>query len=112
MAYVPYFTMPQPNDQYPTVQDFIPTASDNYRWILVDCTQMDLNHHQFVLPLNYVCIHVLGFLIPRQQEEKLCVYLGNLPSQHEVCQPNRKPLSNLFGDTWAYPNVSWLWRIA
>lgn len=24
------------------------------------------------------------------------------PSQHEVCQPNRKPLSNLFGDTMAY----------
>lgn len=53
---------------------FLPIASDNYYWILVDCTQMDLNHHQFVLPLNYVCIHVLGFLIPRQQEEKLCVF--------------------------------------
>lgn len=25
-----------------------------------------------------------------------------LPNQHEVCQPNRKPLSNLFGDTMAY----------
>ena len=35
-------------------------ASDNY-WISVDCTQMDLNHHQFVLPLNYVCIHGLRF---------------------------------------------------
>lgn len=61
MAYVPYFTMPQLNDQYPSVQDFLPIASDNYYWILVDCTQMDLNHHQFVLPLNYVCIHGLRF---------------------------------------------------
>lgn len=25
-----------------------------------------------------------------------------LPNQHEVCQPNRKPLSSLFGDTMAY----------
>ena len=25
-----------------------------------------------------------------------------LPNQHDVCQPNRKPLSNLFGDTMAY----------
>lgn len=24
------------------------------------------------------------------------------PSQHEVCQPNEKPLSNPFGDTMAY----------
>lgn len=25
-----------------------------------------------------------------------------LPSQHDVCQPNEKPLSNSFGDTMAY----------
>lgn len=25
-----------------------------------------------------------------------------LPSQHDVCQPNEKPLSNPFGDTMAY----------
>lgn len=32
--------------------------------------------------------------------------------KHEVCQPNRKPLGNLFGDTMAYHDVSWLWRKA
>lgn len=30
------------------------------------------------------------------------MYLGLLPNQHEVCQPNEKPLSNPFGDTMAY----------
>lgn len=32
-----------------------------------------------------------------------------LPSQHDGCQPNEKPLSNSSGDTGAYPTVSWLW---
>lgn len=40
--------------------------------------------------------------ISTQQEEKLCVFLWYHQSQHDVCQPNRKPLSNLFGDTMAY----------
>lgn len=99
MAYVPHISMSQLTDQYPTVQDFIPTASDNYRWILASRTQMDLNHHQFVLPLNYVCIHGLRFYPNPTGGKKYACFLGNLPSQHDVCQPNEKPLSNPFGDT-------------
>lgn len=30
------------------------------------------------------------------------VFLVIYPSQHDVCQPNEKPLSNSFGDTMAY----------
>lgn len=98
MAYVPSFAIPQLTDQYPTVQDFLPIASDNYYWILVDCTQTDLNHHQFVLPLNYVCIQWVEILPQPNRRKKLCVFLWYHQSQHDVCQPNEKPLSNPFGD--------------
>lgn len=75
MAYVPYFTMPQLTDQYPTVQDFLPIASDNYYWILVDCTQTDLNHHQFVLPLNYACIQWVEILPqPFRRKNYACIF--------------------------------------
>lgn len=83
-------------------------ASDNY-WISVDCTQTDLNHHQFVLPLNYVCIQWIGGFNPNPLGGKIMRISWVLPNQHEVCQPNRKPLSSLFGDTMAYHDVSWLW---
>ena len=76
MAYVPYFTMPQLTDQYPTVQDFLPIASDNYYWILVDCTQMDLNHHQFVLPLNYVCIQWVEILPQPNRRKNYACFFG------------------------------------
>ena len=76
MAYVPHFTMPQLTDQYPTVQDFLPIASDNYYWILVDCTQMDLNHHQFVLPLNYVCIQWVEILPQPFRRKNYACFFG------------------------------------
>ena len=77
------------------------TNTPRYR-ILASRTQMDLNHHQFVLPIK-LCVHPMGWdKISTQQEEKLCVFLWYHQSQHDVCQPNRKPLSNLFGDTMAY----------
>ena len=72
-------------------------VSDNH-WILVDCTQTDLNHHQFVLPLNYVCIQWVEILPQPFRRKKLCVYLGTLPNQHDVCQPNDNPLRKPFGD--------------
>ena len=37
------------------------TNTPRYR-ILASRTQMDLNHHQFVLPLNYVCIQWVEIL--------------------------------------------------
>ena len=49
-------------------------ASDNY-WILVDCTQTDLNHHQFVLPLNYVCIQWIGGFNPNPLGGKNYAYI-------------------------------------
>ena len=77
------------------------TNTPRYR-ILASRTQMDLNHHQFVFPIK-LCVHPMGWdKISTQQEEKLCVFLWYHQSQHDVCQPNRKPLSNLFGDTMAY----------
>lgn len=110
MAYVPYVTMSQLTDQYPTVRDFIPTASDNYRWILASCTQMDLNHHPIGFALNYVCIQWVEILPQPNRRKKLCVFSWFYHSQHDVCHPNDNPLGKPFGDTWAYPSVSWLWR--
>lgn len=54
---------------------FLPIASDNY-WILVDCTQMDLNHHQFVLPLNYVCIQWVEILPQPNRRKKYACFFG------------------------------------
>ena len=50
-------------------------ASDNY-WILVDCTQMDLNHHQFVLPLNYVCIQWVEILPQPNRRKNYACFFG------------------------------------
>lgn len=43
-------------------------------WILASRTQMDLNHHQFVLPLNYVCIQWVEILPQPNRRKKLCVF--------------------------------------
>lgn len=55
---------------------FLPIASDNYYWILVDCTQMDLNHHQFVLPLNYVCIQWVEILPQPNRRKNYACFFG------------------------------------
>lgn len=71
------------------------------------CTQQDSNSHSRkddeirCFTLNYG--HITTWVLPQvSQEEKSCVSLGLLPKIYDVCQPNRKPLSNLFGDTMAY----------
>ena len=51
-------------------------ASDNYYWILVDCTQTDLNHHQFVLPLNYVCIQWVEILPQPNRRKNYACFFG------------------------------------
>lgn len=50
-------------------------ASDNY-WISVDCTQTDLNHHQFVLPLNYVCIQWVEILPQPNRRKNYACFFG------------------------------------
>ena len=52
-----------------------PTSVYEY-WISVDCTQMDLNHHQFVLPLNYVCIQWVEILPQPNRRKNYACFFG------------------------------------
>lgn len=96
MAYVPQITMSQLTDQYLRILGFSRLHTDG------------LEPSYIGFSLNYACIQWVEILPQPFRRKKLCVYLGLLPKLHEVCQPNRKPLGNLFGDTGAYPTISWL----